>query len=273
MTETIRRYKYVPFDKDGSLCIIKNGTMKFTRPSEFNDPFDCDIKMDEHKYSKYMREHRDEVIDRLGLSPDDRIQNKQVILEAFEKALQNPKLTGQRLVDDDVGICSLSRDPLNLLMWAHYAKDHTGFVVEFCIPTQAPTYIDEDALKRLVPFEVEYVKAKPIIDPYDDISANYKQQFLVKGHDWIYEQEERVIDGLRGAGNHPYERKIILKSVIAGMRMCDDHSAILKNTVEAMNAELGINVPVYRAQPLKGKFALFVPGRDDLSSNPARIRK
>jgi len=39
--ETIKRYKYLPFDI-GSLKIITQGTIKFTKPSEFNDPFDCD---------------------------------------------------------------------------------------------------------------------------------------------------------------------------------------------------------------------------------------
>jgi hypothetical protein len=37
----IRRYKYLSFSEK-SLRIIKSGTIKFTKPSEFNDPFDCD---------------------------------------------------------------------------------------------------------------------------------------------------------------------------------------------------------------------------------------
>jgi len=243
--------------------------MKFTRPSEFNDPFDCDPEMDAHKHLNYIRGRKDllkKAGDGLGLSPAKRIQKKGVMLKRLEIALQNGEF-GQKLVKD-VGICSLSRDLLNLLMWAHYAKDHTGFVVEFCIPMQAQT--DEDALKRLIPFEVKYEEEKPIINPYDDERVNSDKQFLVKGHDWAYEQEERVIDYLREHGIHCYERKMILKSVIAGMRMCNDHFDILKNTVEIMNSELGINVAVYRATPLKGKFALSVPGRDDLSSNSVR---
>jgi hypothetical protein len=32
-----------------------------------------------------------------------------------------------------------------------------------------------------------------------------------------------------------------------------------KNTVEAMNAELGINVAVYKAEPLKGKICFICP--------------
>lgn len=274
MSKTILRYKYVPFDEDGSLCIIKDGTMKFTRPSELNDPFDCDPERDEHKHLEYIKERKDllkNAGDNLGLSPAQRLQKKDVMLKKVEIAIQNREFS-QKAVNE-FGICSLSRDPLNLLMWAHYAKYHTGFVVEFCIPTQAQGFSEEDALEWLVPHKVKYEQTKPIISPYDDKLVMVDKYFLVKGHNWEHEQEERVIDGLRGAGIHRYERKIILKSVIVGMRMSHDHFVILKNTVEAMNAELGINVAVYKAEPLNGKFALFVPGRDDLSSNPARIRK
>lgn len=245
--------------------------MKFTRPSEVNDPFDCDPEMDEHNHLKYMMGRKDllkKAGDSLGLSPAQRIQNKGVMLKGVEIAIQNGAF-GQKAVNG-VGVCSLSRDPLNLLMWAHYAKDHTGFVVEFCIPMSAQTFREEDVLERLVPLKVEYKKEKPIVNPCDENRVICDKYFLVKGDDWIYEQEERVVDSLRGPGIHPYERKIILKSVIAGMRMCDPRFDILKNTVEAMNVELGINVAVYRAKPLKGKFALCVPGHDDLSSSAAR---
>ena len=250
--------------------------MKFTSPSEFNDPFDCDPEMDERKHLKYIREERKDLLKKVGnswrLSPAERIQKKGVMLKNLEIAFKNGEF-GQKAVNG-VGICSLSRDPLNLLMWAHYAKDHTGFVIEFCIPLQSQTYYEEDAKKEainwLVPLEVKYEKEKPIISPYDDDGVNGDKRFLIKGHDWEYEQEERVVDYLRGPGIHPYERKIILKSVIAGMRMCDDHFVTLNDAVEAMNAELGINVAVYRAEPLKGKFALSVPGRDDLLSSATR---
>lgn len=267
MRETILRYKYLPFN-EGSLCIIKNGTMKFTSPSEFNDPFDCDPEMDKDKHLNYIKGRKDLFIkagDSLGLSPAERIQNKSIILKRVENAIQDGELS-QKLVKEFVGICSLSRDPLNLLMWAHYAKNHTGFVVEFCIPMKAKKYNEEDALKWLVPLKVEYEKTKPIVNPEDKNHVICDKYFLVKGLDWKYEQEERVVDSLRGYGIHPYERKTVLKSVIAGMRMSEKHFVTLKNTVATINIELGINVAVYRANPLKGKFALFIPDRDDLSS-------
>lgn len=60
MSTTILRYKYVPlddsfkapFDEKGSLSIIKDGTMKFTHPKDFNDPFDCYPEIDAKAYSK-----------------------------------------------------------------------------------------------------------------------------------------------------------------------------------------------------------------------------
>ena len=36
----IYRYKYLPFS-EGSLKALTEGTMKFTCPLDFNDPFDC----------------------------------------------------------------------------------------------------------------------------------------------------------------------------------------------------------------------------------------
>ncbi|MES9903809.1 MAG: hypothetical protein ABW168_14180 [Sedimenticola sp.] len=53
MDETILRYKYVPFS-EGSLSIIKEGTMKFTPPTEFNDPFDCAPDIDANEYVKHV---------------------------------------------------------------------------------------------------------------------------------------------------------------------------------------------------------------------------
>jgi hypothetical protein len=269
MSGTMLRYKYIPFD-EGSLCILKDGTMKFTRPSEFNDPFDCDPEVDEHQWIKYIKSEGKDLLkraaDSLGLSPAKRIQQKNVMLKRLTKAFQNGEF-GQKAVND-VGICCLSRDPLNLLMWAHYAKDHTGFVIEFCIPTETSTYGKDDILNWLFPLEVKYQKEKPLIDNPRDKNIYFDKQFLIKGLDWEYEQEERVIDHWRGFGIHRYDRKTILKSVIAGVRMCDEHFVILKNTIDTINAELGINVEVYKAQILKGKFALFIPERGDLASNP-----
>jgi hypothetical protein len=93
---------------------------------------------------------------------------------------------------------------------------------------------------------------------------------LVKGKDWEYEQEERVIIYEREAGIYPYQRERILKSVIAGMGMRDKNFEVLKNTVSEVNKSLNLNVTVHKAEKSDGKFALFVPERDDLNIHNER---
>lgn len=260
------RYKYLPiddsfkepFDIKGSLSAIKDGTIKFANAKTFNDPFDCYPEVDVNKLSDSIAGNKEffkKIGSQLGLSPGQRIQEKSKQIKMLETHyLKNPA----EILNNHIGICCLSRSPLNLLMWAHYATSHTGFVVEFSIPIKSTTY---DDLHCLVPFPVEYKKEKPLITD----RKFFKQQLLIKGLDWEYEQEERVLDFDRGHGIHPYDRKQILKSVIAGMRMSDEDFSVLKKSVEAVNKLLGIKVTVHRAKPLPRTFALFVPDREDLN--------
>jgi hypothetical protein len=286
MPDTILRYKYVPvddsftapFDKKGSLSIIKDGTMKFTHRKEFNDPFDCHPEEDERAIYKSIsknpvtleeRKHIDNII--IGIK--GKLSPAQLFLERSKFRKKNEIDFKKNCLEefDKYGICCLCRNPLNLLMWAHYAKHHTGFVIEFAIPTKAnfPDYYSSEQVRSyciqlLFPLLVKYEQEKPVITSGDGEETQNKK-FLTKGKDWEYEQEERVIDSIRGHGVHAYDRKKILKSVIAGMRMSDDDFTILKNTVDTVNKEQGMNVTVHKAEPVKGKFVLTVPDRDDLN--------
>lgn len=48
--------------------------------------------------------------------------------EAFKEETINSFI---QILGLHIGVLSLTEDPNNLLMWAHYAKSHTGFVLEF----------------------------------------------------------------------------------------------------------------------------------------------
>ncbi|MEQ1622547.1 MAG: DUF2971 domain-containing protein [Methylococcales bacterium] len=266
--DKILRYKYFPiddsfkepYDKKGSLSAIKDGTIKFAHAKEFNDPFDCSPEVDVNKLSDSFAGNKEffkQIGSQLRLSPAQRIQEKPKQIKKLETHLFN---NPAEILNNDIGICCLSRNPLNLLMWAHYATKHTGFVVEFSIPIKSTTYDDHLCL---VPFPVEYKNERPIIKNH----KWFKEQLLTKGKDWEYEQEERVLDFVRGYGIHPYDSKQILKSVIAGMRMSDKDFSVLKKSVEAVNKELAINATVHRAEPLPRKFALFVRDREDLNTH------
>jgi len=267
IVERIRRYKYLPFN-EGSLRIITDGTIKFTPPSKVNDPFDCAPDVDTRNIAEYLNT-RPDLLERAGdilnLSPAQRIEEKQTMIKRLERAVEQGAFGQQAL--GNVGICSLTRDPLNLLMWAHYAQHHTGFVVEFDIPVKV-TDIDKSPTDRLlywlIPQEVEYLKTKPLVNFFDDKDIKTKKQFLVKGEDWEHEQEERVIDYVRGPGIHKYDRETILHSVIAGMKMDNPNYATLVESINKTNQELNLKIRVHKTESVKGKFELFVPTRSDL---------
>lgn len=264
IVERIRRYKYLPFN-EGSLKIITDGTIKFTAPSELNDPFDCAPDTDTSNIEDYINTHPDllkKVGDSLNLSPEQIIEEKPAMIRRLVTAAESGAF-GQQ-TSDRVGICSLTRDPLNLLMWAHYAQHHTGFVVEFDIPVKV---CDEDKprtdriLQWLIPQEVEYKASKPVVNFFDDKDTMITKQFLIKGKDWEYEQEERVIDYVRGHGIHRYDRATILHSVIAGMKMENLKYMALVESIKKANDDLDQKIGVCKAKPVKGRFELFVPNR------------
>lgn len=270
MIETISRYKYLPFN-EGSLSVLSESTMNFTAPKDFNDPFDCVPDVDKDKYLEHTSKNKallKEAGNILGYSPAKRIQNKNKLLNNLKKGIE--KKSFKEYFSKRIGVCCLSKDPLNLLMWAHYADSHSGFIVEFVMPKSPYIKYEnatEYAINHLHPQKVIYTKDKPIIDPFsgDDID-NMEKTFLHKSIDWEYEQEERVIDYLRGPGIHNYDRKI-LKSVIAGLKMSKRDYKKLEAITEEINNKYGNDVQLYKIEEVPNKFEVHVPNHEKLDSN------
>jgi hypothetical protein len=266
MLKRMKLYKYLPFS-DGSLKILSEGTIKFSKPSEFNDPFDCAPDHQSENLEEFL-EFRPDLVDTVlqfkKCSPEDADVEKIAMVKRLKSAIDNGAF-GQK-ASDIVGICSLSRNPLNLLMWAHYADDHKGFVVEFDIPLES-FYPIKDEVKYfewLIPQKVEYQKAKPVVNFADDKNTKMKKQFLVKGIDWEYEQEERVIDYVRGSGIHKYDQDNILSSVFTGVRMGASEHHLLENIIGTLLKEKNLKIGIHKVAPVGGKFELHVSGRPDL---------
>lgn len=265
MLKTIRLYKYLPFS-DGSLKIISEGTIKFTKPSEFNDPFDCNPEHDTDAIDKYI-ESMPDIVEKVLKYRNARCKDIDKELAAMKERLKTAINNGHfgQEASDNVGICSLSREPLNLLMWAHYTQDHSGFVVEFEIPVESfyPIIDDVKYFEWLIPQVVEYQYEKPVVRFDDDKDTKVKKQFLTKGKDWEYEQEERVIDFVRRSGIHKYDRSAILKSVIAGIRIDPENYSKLKKIVDDLKGQ-GLQVDLFQAKPVKGEYGIYVEERPDL---------
>lgn len=98
-----------------------------------------------------------------------------------------------RVTNRRVGVLSLSQDPLNELMWAHYANSHAGFVVgldtesEFFQPKPGEPKVCGELMN------VIYTDTTPVVFVEPKKFDIPKEIFFTKTTKWSYELEWRMI--------------------------------------------------------------------------------
>lgn len=257
-------YKYVPLNPD-SLKIFSDGTIKYSIPSKVNDPFDC-FPVHRGDDSETFVQSRPDLVQKAaetrGIDVNILLQENPAL--RLQKGMESGQFS--KKISDKIGICSLTRDPLNILMWSHYAEHHTGFVIEFNIPEE-PCNHNVTALqlaKFLIPIdEVEYKLERPVIQFDDDKNDQVTKQFLTKSLVWKYEQEERVIDFKRGHGIHRYHQNV-LKSVFAGANIGKNDLHDLAKEINNLNARKGLHINLHKVELDRIKYEIFIPTRPDL---------
>lgn len=175
-------YKYVSFTS--AQKIIETSTLGFSCLEDVNDPF-------EGRALKFKRNK--ETIN----TPDS----------VFVGAVRNR-------LSRNYGILSLTRQPLNPLMWAHYGTSHTGVVIGIDIE-KAKLNCEETSVIPAQYGEIVYSQTKPhslLLEPTAEQLMNigeevqsfnshdfqlFKQAFLYKSIDWGYEEEVRVVKNVR----------------------------------------------------------------------------
>jgi hypothetical protein len=219
-------YKYMTAKT--AKAVLGNGTLRWTLPKLFNDPFDVqfdprveydkgrvvecalnnivDLYMDRrHVISGNLLGEGVKLLRSAapGLKEADlREKFRKGMCEGLEKAERNmPKMRAEiRAVLEKLKLLCFSEVHDNILMWAHYAENHTGVVLEFtCIEKfdsawgaakpvryreNMPAILDEDRLVRLL--SGEGTIATPEL---------FEEAVFVKAKGWRYEREWRLVGG------------------------------------------------------------------------------
>ncbi|WP_324034502.1 DUF2971 domain-containing protein [Aeromonas caviae] len=249
------RYKYLPFGSDKlSLNVIKEGTIKFTCPKDFNDPFDChpvSIVIDDVKNSSLYRR----TMPKLNLSPAKRLAQENRAATAMKNHVRTGKL--QDSVMAIVGVLSLSKTYNNILMWSHYAEYHKGFVVGFRY--EMTELVDTHSPYDLHVLPVNYSKQRKSLNYFvDEREYDVYGALLTKSDDWKYEEEVRVLDLSRGHGIHNYNRSKRLHCVIAGARIDQENLSLLKKAVKQASKDLGRKIHLYQARLSSENFSIEI---------------
>lgn len=129
-------------------------------------------------------------------------------------------------LDNKMGIYSLSKTPLDELLWAHYANSHKGFCIEYDLDILSKN----DGENHIHSFSVLYSKKPPSIGYYDIIknrkSEMIKKFAFYKSKKWEYEKEFRIVTSKVGLNSYDFRA---LKSIYFGLKISElDKNKILK---------------------------------------------
>lgn len=172
----------------------------FSSPALFNDPFDSKIK---YNYSLLNDEERNGYIQKLlskgkqnfdnssiPLSHQNRVRIIEMMMNDKEKFQAWAEELEIDIINKTIGIISFSQHWKNVLMWSHYAKDHSGY----CIG------LNEAKVRNIGKIEyggkVNYPRDNkfPSIHPMMDENESFYRKFFTKSKDWHYEEEYRIVN-------------------------------------------------------------------------------
>jgi hypothetical protein len=206
-SSTTSLYKYVTMD---GLLRLLNGSVRFTQPSAFNDPFELlpEIVM-------LINEPRRDLPLQFDIAAPRRVPPVGDI-DDIPDGYSSGDPTSRNIVHDlnkVIGILCLSRVCDSLLMWSHYAGQYSGAVVEF------------DAAHAFFanPIEVEYRATRPRkrLDYYQTDEPIPLAELCTKSSQWAYEGEVRIarrlvdceLVGEDGRGFPVYTQKLPIEAI------------------------------------------------------------
>jgi len=140
-------YKYL--DADGGLKSLDSETIWLARPNSFNDPFDVLPHIDSADHVKG--------------NDDLKINTSDIVVLCLADRVDSP------------------------LMWAHYARSHSGLLIGF----DRKGRIIEDGLIFRRFGAVSYSRYRPSRPSFDDLSD--EELYFRKSSEWAYEREWRLV--------------------------------------------------------------------------------
>jgi hypothetical protein len=185
--EIMKLYKYFPKQR---VDFVQHRLVRLTPPSAFNDPFDMFPVIDSIFTRKPESTAAAPHSGMLGrLLPDIHALGERMADKLFNRSglLQSQ-------LSQTYGVFCLSERNDSLLMWAHYASDHAGFVVEF---DASHPWMNQDTSKPGVGAvrQIVYGDERPIVSR----ESNPLDSYFFKSREWSYEGEWRLVMRLADA--------------------------------------------------------------------------
>lgn len=227
-------YKYRPLSSDKELefllSVLNNDSLYWSSPLDFNDPFDC-APVPIISGSKEKKKLRLRKIIRRN-APNASWSELSKLYRTAEsrrpREIEEDIIAANKSLMKMTSVCSLSELNDSILMWSHYASNHSGICLEFCSLSEQgwDRLADENIyFEKCLP--VIYKKERPVIDLLSIESEElFKDSLLTKAEFWQYEREWRLIEYKEKPGLRKFPHKC-LTGLIFGAKININHKKIL----------------------------------------------
>jgi hypothetical protein len=252
-------YKYRSWREEHHRNLLFSNEVFMSSPKGFNDPFDCRITPDLRSLDTI--EKKRTYADRLFVNSYKQIQqsgfNGEDVLNGFtDRLIKNIdqenafyKEIYTEMQDNHYGIFSLSYRWDIILLWSHYAANHTGFCVG----------LDRQALEKTDFFgkggPVMYKTKFPLLDPLSE--DHIKNGFIethTKAKAWEYEKEYRLFKFYKQPPNEDQRKGFLVddffKEILIGLYFPKESLEAIATQVESKK------IPLYQIEQGRQSFNL-----------------
>ena len=254
-------YHYMLLKADWLENLLRDGIVRFSDPRSFNDPWDCrpcfDIRVldDERMFQEYLRWFNMQHVPEIDEHPVAKRNPKLLRQLKYNLLLKSIDDMGRRFESllERYRVYCMSAVNTSILMWSHYAENHTGICLEF----------DATKLPLSAAIKVEYCESYPSLTLSNEgESLANLLPLAVKAAAWKYESEYRLLSIEKGytsaEGMHVSKDGFFkfprdaLKSIIIGCE-CKSEAVILQ-----LRNKLAPDVAIQRAQRVRNMYLLVI---------------
>lgn len=210
------RYLFKYMGVKGVLRFLDNAELLYSRPSDFNDPFDCKANI---KVKGATRADWYNLLSDLQMLPGamDYCIYKVMIDPDFAQSLVELSIEETKT---KTGVLCLTAKNDNILMWSHYSDCHRGVCVKFDTLKDCPSFYR--------PIRVKYNDKYPSFNYIKERNALGESMFH-KSKEWEYENEYRVLK-TAGYGLNAISKESVV-SIIFGCKIEESVEAEIRQKV------------------------------------------
>lgn len=230
-------YKFRTIEKASN--ILQSQEFYFSSPADFNDPFDCSLD-EEKQYSlsdfnawisSLKNELTQQKIKNLTRAYESKHQEFNDIVKEIKTKAVNIR-----------GVLALSKTNKNILLWSHYADNHTGVAIKLNIAKDPDFFA--------IPQNMIYTKNYNPLNYLRNSKKSILDTLSTKSIDWEYEEEIRVYKS--SVGVHKINAKAIT-DVFFGVKT----ESIDIEKIKQICSQNGLNhVGFHKAEKKYGEFSI-----------------